>query len=285
MKDWSSPYSAFASGLGLYIGGENYSGLLPDLDYVQSVNCYGWGQMPIWVGPQDPLVVSPHCQSTCSKFTEDPAGAFAVGQAEAAKAVSAMASLDWVTGIIYYDLENYAPKFTAADNNLVEGWVAGLHNAGFDAGIYGSPYNHADWLVANPPDYVWLTSANGNDNVYGVRGIPDGLWDNNRRIVQYAINQPNYTAPGGKLSYTVDLDVLDGEAMAEGAGFAVCLCNDFCDPNCPNYDPSNVNCQPEDVCAPCWNGTESHPSGPTEYCCSYCGVCPCDGGICAPQGI
>ena len=258
-------------GLGIYIGGENYSGGgLPSLSYVQEANCFGWGQMPIWVGPQDPLVIEPKCQARCSKFTEDPAGAFATGQAEAAKAVSAMASLGWVTGIVYYDLENYAPRFTAADNNLVEGWVTGLHNAGFDAGLYGSPYNYADWLVADPPDYVWLGSANNIFRIYGIPGIPDGVWDNHQRIVQFAANQ-SVEPPNASLTYTVDLDALDGEAMAGGAGFGQCLCTDVCDPACILvYDPSNPQCAPPEPpgpCDGCYNGQ------PQWNCCEYCGVC------------
>ncbi len=136
LKAWSDFNSDVSEGVGFYLGGANHSKPTVSKAWVHNANCWQYAMLPLWVGPQSP---GTNCKN-CSQFTADLDGARQAGTAESGKAVVAMQALGLPTGIVYYDLENYSTLFTGADNAFVEGWVTGMHAAGFDAGVYGSPY-------------------------------------------------------------------------------------------------------------------------------------------------
>jgi photosystem II stability/assembly factor-like uncharacterized protein len=226
MEVWmrDSPYR----GIGIYIGGSSRSCPQRRLnrDWVAQVSGQGWYFLPIWVGPQAP------CTPYRSRFSEDPDEAYNQGLQEAGRAMDAARNLGLVNPeaperlVIYYDLEAYdrnaTPTCQAAVERFLTGWVRGLQAGGHQAGIYGSSCGSraSRWATLSPgPDAVWLASwiRRGYDpyvSVYGVRCVSDSLWNDHRRIRQYAGDI--FETYGGE-TLRIDANVVDGPVVRVGA--------------------------------------------------------------------
>jgi photosystem II stability/assembly factor-like uncharacterized protein len=226
MEVWmrDSPYR----GIGIYIGGSSRSCPQRRLnrDWVAQVSGQGWYFLPIWVGPQAP------CTPYRSRFSEDPDEAYNQGLQEAGRAMDAARNLGLANPeaperlVIYYDLEAYdrnaTPTCQAAVERFLTGWVRGLQAGGHQAGIYGSSCGSraSRWATLSPgPDAVWLASwiRRGYDpyvSVYGVRCVSDSLWNDHRRIRQYAGDI--FETYGGK-TLRIDANVVDGPVVRVGA--------------------------------------------------------------------
>ena len=216
----------------------------------------GWGLMPIWSGEQAPCACASYdsngnCVPFSHTFSTNPDEAEINGGFEATAATEAMGpsvvGLGLSGTIIYYDMENYADKSCAdAVVAFLNGWVAGLHAAGFKAGVYGTPADaydatsgasYSDWTDVSPTplDDVWLSyipnqmhdtvtvwnihSTNANGQL--VYEVPDNVWSGSQRMVQYT----NFYAPccsekwGGvniatDQSGDIDKDIEDGQVVA-----------------------------------------------------------------------
>ena len=266
MTSWSDGSYSHDAAVGIYIGGKNATDKVQanlTANWVSTVSCYGWGLLPLWVGPQAPGSVC----STCAPLSDlSYNGSYSIGLGEANAAVSRMQALGMTSGIVYYDLETYNTTSTAAPNGLVQGWVTGLHSAGYDAGVYGSPYNAADWLVQSPPDDVWLIATNhSSTSVNGQVPLADSNWANDQRLSQWQDNVPEDV---NGYTLTVDYDLLAG-AVSSLPNYHTCICDNECSSMCQNYNPSAPECQPTDPPGPC---DSCDPGEYSFYCCDQCGI-------------
>ena len=188
---------------------------LLNANWVQTVQGYGWGLMPIWAGEQAP------CTSFETKLDWDPTTAANEGALEAGLAIASVGNesdgLGLAGTIIYFDMEPYSAQATNPDNPsqqcgaavtaFLSGWVSGLQSAGYYAGVYGSPADaydvsrntFADWTSVSPnPDDVWLAYvphlSHDTVTVWNVQGsgynLPDSEWGNSQRLAQYTVDNP-----------------------------------------------------------------------------------------------
>ena len=146
---------------------------LLNANWVQTVQDYGWGLMPFWVGEQAP------CTSFEPALDWVPTTAANEGALEAGLAIASVGNESGGLGlagtIIYFDMEPYSAQAANPDNPsqqcgaavtaFLSGWVGGLQSAGYYAGVYGSPADaydvsrntFSDWTSVSPnPDDVCL---------------------------------------------------------------------------------------------------------------------------------
>ena len=222
LLDWraSSPYSA----VNLYIGGSMAacSNRALSADYLRSLHSMGWAFIPTWVGPQSPCYGHGHMIST------DPAVARIEGVAEANAAADTLLRLgltreDGKGSIVYYDMEYYSTAnetCNAAVRAFVTGWTQQLHSRGHLSGVYGTGSTLR--LLANlpqPPNAIWAahwiySSYTPHASVWGVYGLPDGLWFNRQRLRQYT---GGHNETWGATTLNIDSNVLDGIVAVIGS--------------------------------------------------------------------
>jgi Domain of unknown function (DUF1906)/Divergent InlB B-repeat domain/Fibronectin type III domain len=221
MQTWmsSSPYYD----ANIYIGGVNRScsQSLLNSSWVSQVLAQNWRLIPTWVGPQSP---STTC-STCSRFSTNSSTARQQGIDEANLAANAVSSLGLAApSIIYFDLEMYSTQ-TSAETQFVDGWVAQLHQMGYDAGLYVHYTNVASFTsLTNPLDGVWIArwyyGANGSPappstipSPNSIPGVSDSIFVN-KRIWQY---YGGATETWGGVTFNIDIDSANG-LVAVGGG-------------------------------------------------------------------
>jgi hypothetical protein len=129
---------------------------------------------------------------------------------EANAAADAVAALGLpAPTIIYFDMERYDPTSHPAVQAFVNAWVERLRQRGHQAGVYGAGVNAAsDWApIANPPQAVWIAQWNNIDGVFGLSGLPDGLWSTHQRIHQF---QGPHNETWGGVTFNIDSSRADG---------------------------------------------------------------------------
>jgi hypothetical protein len=245
MQIWlqSSPYRD----IGVYVGGCNVTavpksgpngcGTNPpsagtkqtntnlDSTWVSDVSSMGWGIMPLWVGPQASCI-SGNPSSFYLIDTSTSTSAYNEGVSEADSAAAAATALGMSDSIVYYDMEAYSTNNTSCSatvGQFLSGWVNELHAQGFQAGVYGAPYNAGDW--SNPPDAIWAFYPDGVSTAADLNGVLSGNWVQ-RRIHQYCAGgsvqpcpSPSQQTWGGVTLGTspnqgIDLDVEDGPVFS-----------------------------------------------------------------------
>lgn len=254
LDDWG--YTASLYAFSVYLGGSHYSsaaaaqsGLTPL--YAEKFACDNYSIMPIWVGPQ----------ANTSKYSapiiySDPNQAYNQGYSEAQQAVYASAiKLGIVSGIIYYDLEQYTTPTALNVRRFISGWVQGLHANGWQAGVYFNPSDWTDIASASPvPDDVWVVKVYNDFNitsgVYGLTPLPDTYWSSQQRIRQY-------TTPVSQMygvhTHQVDLDLVLGPtttvdfSLIISSNYNICSSStppltDICSPVSHNYFYGNPAC-------------------------------------------
>lgn len=220
MQTWwnNSPYRI----TNVYIGGGMlYHGCsVPDRNWIETVRAQGWGVIPTWVGPQAP------CSGYHLRMSSDPATAFLQGQVEADAAIATASAIgltisDTMGSIIYYDVEGYNPaklKCREAVNSFIAGWTERLNYRGNRSGSYGGACTSylSDWAKAvYPPQNVWVADwiyKHYKENVplFGITCLPDTLWPNHQRILQYA-SAHNETYGG--VTFDIDSNIADAEVV------------------------------------------------------------------------
>jgi photosystem II stability/assembly factor-like uncharacterized protein len=230
LQTWkaSSPYGA----VNLYIGGScracANSGLTAG--YVAQASQQGWRLIPTWVGPQ-----SACSSSSCgNKISNNPAVAFAQGEAEADSAVAVATDLGLALPggsgtIVYYDLEYYNlndPACQEAAKAFISGWSGRLHERGSLAGLYTTcRYMTEYWAIDNVPDAIWparweYDSYNPDANVWNLDCLDSAQWIGHQRIWQYAGGHPENW---GGVALNIDCNVSDGIVAWLGGGDC-CFC-------------------------------------------------------------
>jgi hypothetical protein len=246
MDAWlASPYRD----IGVYIGGCNASvappsgmkdscGSFPAMvsskpqnsnltsDWVGHVSNSGWGIMPLWVGPQSSCIT----QNNNNNLIENTiiTTASDLGAAEADAAAARASALGMGNSIVYYDMEAYSTGNTSCSatvGQFLSGWVNEMHVHGFQAGVYGAPYNVKDWTTT--PDAVWMFYPDGVNTASDLDNVISGTWAQ-KRIHQYCAGSAQ-TCPspaqqmyggvtlGGYPNQGIDLDVEDGPVFSTTA--------------------------------------------------------------------
>ncbi len=208
MQFWmsNSPHRS----IGIYIGGVLRACSQPNLtsSWVTSTANQGWNFIPIWVGPQAP------CTNYSQRFDYNSSIAYNQGVNEATSAANAANTLGLSNTIIYYDMEYYeeTPSCITAAQSFVSGWVNGLHNNGYIAGVYGSACNVDDYATAsNVPDAIWgahwiYNNYTPDASPYGMACLSNNNWNGNR-LRQYA---GGHNETWGGVTINVDDNVADG---------------------------------------------------------------------------
>ena len=196
MAAWknASPYTT----VGIYIGGENRACANVALDspaWVSTVRAQGWRMLPIYVGLQAPCIAFGATQISRDGFIATVQGILAANDAANEAGLAGLG----VGNPIYFDLEAYDSGdagCVAAVRSFISGWVAGLHQQGFIAGMYSSLcsgildqaaiYNNPSY---NRLDAVWIAAWNGTPNTFGFGppcALSDSLWPSGQRVHQYS---------------------------------------------------------------------------------------------------
>ena len=193
--------------------------------WVSNVSSMGWGIMPLWVGPQASCI-SGNPSSFYLIDTSTSTSAYNEGVSEADSAAAAATALGMSDSIVYYDMEAYSTNNTSCSatvGQFLSGWVNELHAQGFQAGVYGAPYNAGDW--SNPPDAIWAFYPDGVSTASDLNGVLSGNWVQ-RRIHQYCAGGSSQPCPspaqetwggvtlGTSPNQGIDLDVEDGPVFS-----------------------------------------------------------------------
>jgi len=227
--------------VGFYVGGINYCGQWnaghtqclsrtdPGLStsWLTQAQGYGWGFLPIWVGPQAPCVI----QTGLTKFTS--ANAAAQGTANATSAAAGMAALGLSGTMVFYNMENYTDDAqhvcSTAVRAFLTAWVSGMNANGYaTTPVYGNPAPaQNDFKKVAGLTELWVAkypfAGNPpNITIWGLSPLcdpfstpPCTLWSNHQRIHQYLANQT--ASYGDNNSITVDPDIVDAQVVAPPA--------------------------------------------------------------------
>jgi Domain of unknown function (DUF1906) len=216
MQTWwnSSPFTS----IGIYVGGANRACAQPNLttSWIGTVTGQGWRLLPIWVGPQAPCTTL----GSTTKMPYDEFGALIQGYTEATAAADRMNALGfpWLAPV-YFDLEAY-PKnasCTKAVQAFTNGWVYGLNQRGYIAGMYSSLCSGIMDQVAglSTAKYVlnaiWIAAWNNTPNIFGFNTgpcpLPDGYWAFHQRVHQY---RGGHDETWGGVTINIDSNAVDG---------------------------------------------------------------------------
>ena len=196
-----------------------------DSTWVSNVSSMGWGIMPLWVGPQASCI-SGNPSSFYLIDTSTSTSAYNEGVSEADSAAAAATALGMSNSIVYYDMEAYSTSnasCSTAVGQFLSGWVNEMHVDGFQAGVYGAPYNSGDW--SNPPDAIWAFYPDGVNTASDLNSVLSGNWAE-RRIHQYCAGGSAQPCPspaqqtwggvtlGTSPNQGIDLDVEDGPVFS-----------------------------------------------------------------------
>ncbi|MBP7212608.1 MAG: DUF1906 domain-containing protein [Anaerolineaceae bacterium] len=213
-----SPYRA----VNLYIGGISRfcTNTALNAAYVKKIAEQGWKLIPTWVGHQAPKP----CGNYKNPFpiNVDQAYQYGVNNANQAQARMKELGLTYANGkggIIYLDLEHfsYSASCSAAARAYVNGWTTRLAQLGIMSGLYATSSGLKDnqiYTISNVPAVVWIAewySAPGfrpNQTVWGLRYLPDGLWTNYQRILQYS---GGHDETWGGVKMNIDSNVAEGK--------------------------------------------------------------------------
>jgi photosystem II stability/assembly factor-like uncharacterized protein len=232
--------------IGIYIGGVSRScknaGLKPA--WVETVVGYGWGIVPIWVGPQAPCACmkgkpGPTCVPFYHIFSWDPNTASGQGAEEADLAAAAAANLGLPSTVAYLDIESYTSSTngsgqtcSAAVQAFLDGWVGEMHLNGFSAGagVYGSSGSmKTDFSQISPlPDEAWIAEyptpkVAPSVSIWGLHHLCDiysnppcpNLWPTDQRIHQYLAGEDE---TWGKVKMNIDADIIDAPVALPTTG-------------------------------------------------------------------
>ena len=209
--------------------------------WLNTVEGYGWGIIPIWSGPQAPCACwKTPCVPFPHIFSWDPATASTQGAQEADSATAAAVALGLPKSVVYVDIESYNSSATNPQNQnqtcgqaaqaYLDGWVGEMHLNGFSAGagVYGSPADaQTDFSQISPlPDEVWIAkvpkSTPPSVTIWGLSPLcdqysanPCALWSTDQRIHQYLENEKE---TWGGIAFGIDPDIVDAIVAYASAG-------------------------------------------------------------------
>ena len=239
MQTWwnYSPYYSYQISLPGAINHKTNPNLTnPKLNWITNVENQGWGLWPNWVGPQAP------CADVTNNITliaaTNSKQAYADGQTEAAKAISALENFG-LAGVLYYDMENYNTSNSTCVSIVIgflNGWINGIQAAGLKAGVYGNvaPVAQNFSQLSPLPDDVWVTVTPGtstppNVSIWSLTNTskpitplcdifskpPCPLWSTDQRIHQYLTD---VSETWGNVKTSIDPDIIDADVAYVSTG-------------------------------------------------------------------
>lgn len=194
--------------------------------WVSDVSGMGWGIMPLWVGPQASCISSNNPSGFYWIDTSTSTSAYNEGVSEADAAATAATALGMGNSVVYYDMEAYSTSDASCDatvGQFISGWVTELRAQGFQAGVYGAPYNVQDWTT--PPDALWMFYPDGVGTAADLNKVLSSTWAQ-KRIHQYCAGGSAQICPspaqqsyggvplGVSPNQGIDLDVEDGPVFS-----------------------------------------------------------------------
>lgn len=206
----------------LYIGGLNWSCRpLPsylNYNWISTIQTQGWDLLPTWVSYQAPCA-DPRYGAQMSWTTGT---AYNQGYNDAASAAQTAHNLSIASAVIYDDMEYFSGSSScyAAVAAFVNGWSTELHNYGFLAGVYESPYDLVDLCGRSSsitePDDVWIADWNGSTDTNNTPPLSNGCWQYSQRIHQYSggVNQTyclSYNPNQNCTTLNIDQDSANGD--------------------------------------------------------------------------
>jgi len=246
MQDWwnHSPY--WDVGVYLLNAHNRHNDPNMTLAWITGVLQQGWGFIPTWFGDQAPCACTNPPNLPCAPFTytipgnpsNNYAAAYNDGVNEASNALIQAAAIGLPTGIIYKDIENYAPDggtCSLSVQRYLSGWVTQMHSSvgSGSAGVYGNPLPAAqDFYNTSPmPDDIWIAKYDNRVTIWGLGQVSDQWWTNKQRMHQY---QENVSGTFGGFQYIVDPE----------ADFAAVLANNVAKTAYTWNFHRNSQCQP-----------------------------------------
>jgi hypothetical protein len=183
MSAWlQSPYR----NVGVYIGGSNRGCSQPNLNaaWVNTVHDQGWRLIPTYVGLQAPCASG----NVGPRMSSDFNTAIGEGYGSALDAVQSAGALGLGPGTpIYFDMEAYTPSSCGTPvRGFIAGWIFGLHEHQYVAGMYGSAGAGVNdiALAQDDPlyrlDAIWFAHWNGDPSLFDPQYFSDSLWPNAR---------------------------------------------------------------------------------------------------------
>lgn len=213
MTTWWTTTTYFA--IGVYIGGENYSGSSPNHAWLASVMTTDWDVWLLWVGPQSACVTG----GGDGTFSNDPATAQDQGETQAKDAVAAASADGFGDEYLVYDLEGFdtgnSTCVTAAQS-FINGFEYEVHTVLHEHGaVYGSSCSSdltAYTAHSNVPEAIFPADYGYSDYATSpLQCIPNNAWDHNQRVHQWSGNTALRIRSGDSApSWTIDEDCLDG---------------------------------------------------------------------------
>lgn len=211
MSTWWTTTTYYA--IGVYIGGENFSGTSPNHAWLASVMTDSWDVWLLWVGPQSA------CTSGYGTFSNNPTTAQNQGEAQAQAAVAAATADGFGDEYLVYDLEGFDTGNSAcvtAAQSFINGFEYEVHTVLHEHGaVYGSSCSSdltAYTAHSNVPEAIFPADYAYSDYATSpLQCIPNTDWDHNQRVHQWSGNtalriRSGDSAPG----WTIDEDCMDG---------------------------------------------------------------------------
>lgn len=209
MSAWlQSPYR----NVGVYIGGSNRACGQPNLNtgWVTAVHDQGWRLIPTYVGLQAPCASG----NVGPRMSSDFNTAVGQGSASAGDAVQSATTLGLGQGTpIYFDMEAYDPNTCGSVvRGFIAGWISGLHENNYLAGMYGSSGAGVNDIAAaqGDPTYrldaIWFAHWNDDPTLFDPQYFSDSLWPD-ARIHQF---RGGHDESWGGVTINIDNDEVGG---------------------------------------------------------------------------
>jgi Domain of unknown function (DUF1906) len=225
MTDWWDTTSYYS--IGVYIGGENFSGTSPNHAWLANVMTTGWGVWLLWVGPQSAC----NDQGGLGTFSNNPTTAQDQGEAQAQDAVAAASADGFGDEYLVYDLESFdsgnSTCLTAAQS-FINGFEYEVHTVLHEHGaVYGSSCGSdltAFTAHSNVPEAIYPADWAYSDYATSpLQCIPNNAWDHNQRVHQWSGDTPlRFLSGDSGPGWSVDEDCLDGPSQATYANDVAC---------------------------------------------------------------
>ena len=220
MTNWwtTTPYS----GIGVYIGGENFRGTNPGHNYFANIMTTGYAVWLYWVGLQSACAT----QSGLAPFSNNANTAQSQGETEANEAVSEADSTGFGNFYIVYDLEAFNTGNSAcvtAAASFINGFEYEVHTVdGKHGAVYGSSCaSDLDNYVnhSNVPEAIFPADAGFSDfKTTPIQCVANNHWDHNQRVHQWSLGtKTRFLSGDSGPSITLDEDCADGPAQSTTA--------------------------------------------------------------------
>ncbi len=144
-------------------------------------------------------------------MSSNPTTAYNQGKSEGNNAASAAEALGiGPSTTIYDDIEYFSGPSSCyvAVQQFINGWAAGLSNAGFNSGVYVNhgplqPATGDAQYLCNSTGGAWIADPDGNSSTVEVSNLTSNCWGFEQRLKQY---EANIWQTNGGYQLNIDVD-------------------------------------------------------------------------------